>query len=87
MQGIIEQALTMTRPPHKPSEPVVGTKIGIMGTLFGCWHKRLSRPFTEKNSSYRTCLECGARRKFNTESFKTSGPYYYPPSVRPDPFR
>jgi hypothetical protein len=86
MQGIFEQALTMTRPAER-SEAAIGTKIGIMGTLFGCWHKRLSRPFTEKNSSYRTCLECGARRKFNTESFKTSGPYYYPPSVRPDPFR
>ena len=83
MQGILENnifAETVKRG-HKPH---IGTKIGIFGKLFGCWHKSLSRPFSEQNVSYRTCLECGARREFNTRSFKTSGPFYFPPSVKPE---
>ncbi len=60
------------------SEDNVGNKIGIVGKLFGCWHKRMTRPFSDRNSSYRSCLECGARRKFDTQSFKTSGAFYFP---------
>lgn len=86
MQGILEQKLTVT-PIAEDVDSLVGKKIGLFGKLFGCWHKQLSRPFTSKNSSYRTCLECGARRKFNPENLKTSGPFYFPPSVKPDPFR
>jgi hypothetical protein len=58
-----------------------GNKIGFMGKLFGCWHKELSRPFTNKHASYRACLHCGARKKFDTKSLKTLGPFYYPPSI------
>ena len=58
-----------------------GERIGLLGKLFGCWHKELSRPFTNRRSSYRACLHCGARKKFNTETLKTSGPFYYPPAV------
>jgi hypothetical protein len=57
---------------------VFGEKIGIMGKLFGCWHKELSRPFTNRRTSYRSCLNCGALKKFDTENLKTSGPFYYP---------
>lgn len=60
-----------------------GSKIGLFGKLFGCWHKRLSRAFTKENISYRTCLHCGARRRFNTQTLKTFGSYYYPPVVLP----
>lgn len=65
-----------SRPDNKMGEP-----IGFFGKLFGCWHKDLSRPFTEKNFSYRVCLDCGARKKFDTESFQTSGPFFYPPKA------
>ncbi len=58
-----------------------GNKIGIIGKLFGCWHKQISRPFTAQNGSYRACLNCGARRHFDTRTLKTSGPFYYPPAV------
>lgn len=58
-----------------------GDRIGIVGKIFGCWHKQLSRPFTNKGASYRSCLHCGARKKFNTETLKTDGPFYYPPAV------
>lgn len=58
-----------------------GNKIGVMGKIFGCWHKRLSRPFTTRNASYRSCINCGARKKFDTNNLKTTGPFYYPPAV------
>lgn len=86
MQGVLEQNLSVATITER-SEETVGQKIGIVGKIFGCWHKRISRPFTTKESSYRTCLDCGARRKFNPENLKTSGPFYFPPSVKPDPFR
>ena len=59
-----------------------GDKIGVVASLFGCWHKRLTRPISDKHTSYRACLDCGARKKFDTEEFRTFGPFYYPPSVR-----
>ena len=58
-----------------------GEKVGILTTLFGCWHKEMSRPFTNKKVSYRACTSCGARKKFDTSNFKTLGTFYYPPSV------
>ncbi|CAN5129730.1 hypothetical protein BH20ACI2_BH20ACI2_19040 [soil metagenome] len=58
-----------------------GKKIGLVGKLFGCWHKLLSRPFTSKENSYRVCLDCGARAEFDTQNFKTKGTFYYPPAV------
>jgi len=63
-----------------------GEKIGFMASIFGCWHKRLTRPISDRSGSYRACLECGARKKFDTEDFRTSGPFYYPPSVRSESF-
>jgi hypothetical protein len=56
-----------------------GRKIGLVATLFGCWHKNLSRPFTYGKESYRVCLNCGARKDFNAETFTTSSSFYYPP--------
>ena len=77
MQGILENSL-ITEAMAERNGHEIGNKIGVFGKLFGCWHKRLSRPFTDKNVSYRACLECGARKNFNTQSFKTSGPFYFP---------
>ncbi len=58
-----------------------GGKIGVFGKVFGCWHKQMTRPFTNRNASYRACLNCGARKKFDTKTLKTYGPFYYPPSI------
>jgi hypothetical protein len=80
MQGILEQNLIAESLIDR-TDDLFGQRIGLFSKIFGCWHKRLTRPFTTKRSSYRACLDCGARRKFNTESFKTSGPFYFPPSV------
>ena len=49
----------------------------LTALLFGCWHLKMSRPFTRNSETYRSCLECGARRKFNLESWKMHGPYYF----------
>ena len=59
-----------------------GEPIGILGKLFGCWHKELTKPITSRRSTYRACLECGARREFDTNEFRSTGPFYYPPPVR-----
>ena len=58
-----------------------GSKIGVVGKLFGCWHKNLTRPFTNGKQSYRACLHCGARRQFDANKLKTFGAFYYPPTI------
>jgi hypothetical protein len=45
--------------------------------VFGCWHREMSRPFTLGGQSYRACLDCGARRAFDTASWEMVGAYYY----------
>lgn len=45
--------------------------------VFGCWHSEMSRPFTYEGQSYRTCLECGARRDFDPARWEMVGAYYY----------
>ncbi len=59
-----------------------GQKIGLAVALFGCWHGKLSRPFIENRVSYRTCLKCGARKRFDSNTFSTFGAFYYPPTVQ-----
>ena len=81
MQGILEQNSIAASVINR-TRGGFGEKIGFMASLFGCWHKRLTRPFTEKHASYRACVDCGARKKFSTEDFRTVGPFYYPPSIR-----
>ena len=84
MQGILEHKLTPERVVDR-TDVSLGTKIGILGKLFGCWHKDLSRPFTDFRGSYRACTQCGARKLFDTKNFKTLGTFYYPPSVSSRP--
>ena len=45
--------------------------------LFGCWHKEMSRPFTDQGQTYRPCLDCGARRQFNLRRWEMQGDFYY----------
>ena len=60
---------------------VFGRKLGLVTKLFGCRHENLSRPFTRRNTSYRSCLECGARKQFNAETLETFGNFYASPLV------
>ena len=83
MQAVLEQNRIAESIINR-TKGVFGNKIGLMGKLFGCWHKHLSRPFTNRSASYRACLQCGARKRFDTETLKTFGPFYYPPAVSLD---
>jgi hypothetical protein len=64
------------------TEGSFGKPIGIFGKLFGCWHRELTKPITSKRNTYRACLDCGARRKFDPTEFRSTGPFYYPPAVK-----
>jgi len=57
-----------------PSGGAVGS---LMARVFGCWHRKMSRPFTEQGQTYKTCLSCGARRQFNLGRWEVQGDFYY----------
>ena len=77
MQAVYGTNLTAERITNR-SDDSLGQPIGLIASIFGCWHKALSRPFSNGKVSYRVCNECGARRRFDTTSFKTLGRYYTP---------
>jgi hypothetical protein len=78
VQKVLQQRLTSGRIIGRNSSSP-GRPIGILGTLFGCWHRVLSRPFSDETGSYRVCIDCGARKMFDTTSFKTLGNFYFTP--------
>lgn len=55
------------------TQPLRNWVVGI----FGCGHKELSRPFSRHGESYRVCITCGARRKFDQQTWNSRGPFYY----------
>ncbi len=77
MQAVFGTNLTSERI-TSGSDDSLGRPIGILTSIFGCWHKALSRPFINGKVSYLVCHQCGARRRFDTTSFKTLGKYYSP---------
>jgi hypothetical protein len=67
---------------HSDSRPVEAARLGRalagwLTRLFGCWHTEMSRPFTLRSGSARVCLDCGARRRFDTVRWEMVGAYYY----------
>ncbi len=80
MQLILEQNLPVANV-VKSHGASAERKIGLFTSIFGCWHKRLTRPFTTDKDTYMACLECGARKKVDANNFKVSRAFYYPPSV------
>lgn len=80
MQNILEQNRIAETLINR-TKGAFGNKIGLTAKIFGCWHKHLTRPFTNRNGSYRACLNCGARKKFDTETLVTKGPFFYPPAI------
>lgn len=46
--------------------------------VFGCWHLKLSLPFTRGDETYQTCISCGARRRFDLDQWISVGGFYYP---------
>jgi hypothetical protein len=54
------------------------SKIGaVLTRIFGCWHTEMSRPLSIQGQTYRTCLDCGAQRQFNTRNWEMQGDFYY----------
>ncbi|HEY0659259.1 MAG TPA: hypothetical protein VGD05_12330 [Pyrinomonadaceae bacterium] len=78
--------LTLSERKNKASgkidQYVFGQKLGLMAMLFGCWHNNIGRPFVQGKTAYRSCLQCGARKQFNTETLETHGNFYFPPVVK-----
>jgi len=52
--------------------------IGVLRRAFGCWHLKMSLPFTRGNETYRTCVSCGARRRFDLDQWAMVGAFYHP---------
>ena len=50
----------------------------VLRRLFGCWHREMSRPFSRRGEAYRTCVACGARRRFDLEQWEMVGSFYHP---------
>ena len=46
--------------------------------VFNCWHSKLSLPFTRGDETYQTCVNCGARRRFDLDQWTSVGGFYYP---------
>jgi hypothetical protein len=65
--------------------PFIAALCSLLPSLFECWHTEMSRPFTLSNESYRACLDCGARRRFDAHTWEMTGPYFYesPTSLYP----
>ena len=55
---------------------------GVLRRVFGCWHLQMSLPFTRDNETYRTCVNCGARRRFDLERWAMVGDFYHPQRQR-----
>lgn len=81
MQAILEQNRIAEKFTNQTGSTEFGNRIGLIGKLFGCWHKDLTRPLTIENSSYRACLHCGARKHFDPNNLKTFGSFHYPPAI------
>ena len=60
---------------------VFGRKLGLISRILGCPHKDIGRPFVEGKTGYRSCLSCGARKPFNTDTLETSSSFYCPPAI------
>lgn len=68
----------LTKTMDNNAAQIFGKKIGLLATIFGCSHSKLSRPFSHDNVGYRTCVTCGAKKKFDLNTRTTSSSAYYP---------
>lgn len=41
----------------------------------GCWHSKMSWPVGVQGCSYQVCLNCGAMRLFDEQTFSAYGPF------------
>jgi hypothetical protein len=71
----------MAAPEAGRSDPTPKTPISNswLARLFGCRHRNMSPPYTGGEETYRSCMNCGARRVFSAARGKMTGAYYYAP--------
>jgi hypothetical protein len=75
MEAVVEQAGTDV---SAIMSDVFVRMDSVVNRIFGCWHRDMSLPFSRDKESYRTCVACGARRRFDLERWTMVGPFYYP---------
>lgn len=75
MEAVVEPAGTEL---SEVLPALVSTVRRATARIFGCWHLNMSRPFSRGSESYRTCVACGARRRFDLEQWEMVGSFYYP---------
>jgi hypothetical protein len=83
MQAVLEQKLMTGGMAKQPTDEKI-RKVGFLSSLFGCWHPRLTRPISDNHTTYQTCVQCGARRHYDTDTFKPTGSFYYPAKIDPN---
>lgn len=49
----------------------------LLASVFGCWHRDVSRPFTRQGQTYRSCVDCGAHRRFDLRTWEDRGGFFY----------
>ena len=75
----MQRVLSISRPQMKTQrDDLVATlsPVELLRAVFGCWHRRMSWPLTRDGQTYRGCLKCGARRRFDVKTWKTYGSFY-----------
>lgn len=50
----------------------------LAARVFGCWHRKMSKPTTKDNITYRYCIKCGMRRNYDLKKSESTGPFYAP---------
>ena len=75
MDAIGERLSLETWPIQSGRVAQIGSKVK---RVFGCWHRKLSLPFTRGDETYQTCISCGARRRYDLDQWKSVGEFYYP---------
>jgi hypothetical protein len=62
----------------RPAEALANSLAGAVEVAFrGCWHRHLGWPVAVHGYAYRVCLNCGAKRLFDENTFTAYGPYRY----------
>lgn len=56
----------------------IGSAVAVL--LRGCWHRKMSWPIQDEENpefSYQVCMNCGAKRAFDTQAFRGYGAFSY----------
>ena len=84
MSAVLGTLETYSHGERKRLSSVAFAAASWIGELFGCQHKEMSRPFSRQGETYRVCINCGARRNFDRQTWKQTGPYYFRPATTAD---